>query len=229
MHVAIANSWWRGKRSRHYRCMNNPQSWVSGKRPIQVSSRHHPSQCLSYVPCRHLWYMLLGISSIWSPNSRNVLFCCSSGDSEQLLDYILRVALVTIGYLDSRNWHIWQLMKCSKQTPGPRWFLKKHKRSRWLQWLTVCNIGLYFGEWDLSNLFHFGTRLSVCGPVMPPPASRVDAKVLIFNNSHILPHMDCNWTTSAVGGPKLRRWSLLDKNWSLTQKLVQLDNAKELL
>ena len=34
MHVGIANPRWRGKRSRHSRCMRNPQLCVSGKRPI---------------------------------------------------------------------------------------------------------------------------------------------------------------------------------------------------
>ena len=34
MHVGIANLRWRGKRSRHSRCMRNPQFYVSGKRPI---------------------------------------------------------------------------------------------------------------------------------------------------------------------------------------------------
>ena len=34
MHVGIANSQWRGKRSRHSRSMRNPQFYVSGKRPI---------------------------------------------------------------------------------------------------------------------------------------------------------------------------------------------------
>ena len=33
MHVGNANTQWRGKRSRHSRCMHNPQFYVSGKRP----------------------------------------------------------------------------------------------------------------------------------------------------------------------------------------------------
>ena len=36
MHVGIANPWWRGKRSRHSRCMRNPQLYISGKRPMAV-------------------------------------------------------------------------------------------------------------------------------------------------------------------------------------------------
>ena len=39
MHVEIANPRWRGKRSRHSRCMRKPQSYVSGKRPMN----HKPS------------------------------------------------------------------------------------------------------------------------------------------------------------------------------------------
>ena len=38
MHVGIANPRWRGKRSRHSRCMRNPQVYVIGKRPMQWSS-----------------------------------------------------------------------------------------------------------------------------------------------------------------------------------------------
>ena len=34
MHVGIAKPLWRGKRSRHYRRMRNPQFCVSGKRPM---------------------------------------------------------------------------------------------------------------------------------------------------------------------------------------------------
>ena len=34
MHVGIANTRWRGKRSRHAQRMRNPQFCVSGKRPI---------------------------------------------------------------------------------------------------------------------------------------------------------------------------------------------------
>ena len=34
MHIRVANPRWWGKRSRHSRRMRNPQSYVSGKRPI---------------------------------------------------------------------------------------------------------------------------------------------------------------------------------------------------
>ena len=37
MHVRIANPRWRGKRSRHFRRMRNPQCYVSGKRPMSVT------------------------------------------------------------------------------------------------------------------------------------------------------------------------------------------------
>ena len=36
MHVGIANLQWRGKRSRHYRRMRNPQFYISDKRSIQA-------------------------------------------------------------------------------------------------------------------------------------------------------------------------------------------------
>ena len=35
MHVEFANPRWRGKRSRHFRRMRNPQFYVSGKRPMK--------------------------------------------------------------------------------------------------------------------------------------------------------------------------------------------------
>ena len=38
MHVGIANPRWRGKRSRHSRCMRNPKFYVSVKRPIATFS-----------------------------------------------------------------------------------------------------------------------------------------------------------------------------------------------
>ena len=34
MHVGIANPWCRGKRSRHSRCMRNPQFYISGNKPM---------------------------------------------------------------------------------------------------------------------------------------------------------------------------------------------------
>ena len=39
MHVGITNPRWRGKRSRHFRRMHNPQFIVSGKRPIETEAR----------------------------------------------------------------------------------------------------------------------------------------------------------------------------------------------
>ena len=41
MHVGIANSLWRGKRSRHSRRMHNPQFYVSGKRPMSATCADH--------------------------------------------------------------------------------------------------------------------------------------------------------------------------------------------
>ena len=38
MHVGIAILHWRGKRSRHSRCMRNPHFYVSGKRPMHCCS-----------------------------------------------------------------------------------------------------------------------------------------------------------------------------------------------
>ena len=40
MHVGIANTRWRGKRSRHSRRMHNPQFYVSGKRPMDMIIWH---------------------------------------------------------------------------------------------------------------------------------------------------------------------------------------------
>ena len=38
MHVGITDPRWRGKRSRHSRCMGNPRFYVSGKRPMETHS-----------------------------------------------------------------------------------------------------------------------------------------------------------------------------------------------
>ena len=58
MHVGIANPRWRGKRSRHSRCMRNPQFYVSGKRPnglwkytgktdmCQTTTKHNKAQAV---------------------------------------------------------------------------------------------------------------------------------------------------------------------------------------
>ena len=40
MHVGIANPWWRGKGSRHYRRMRNPHFCISGKRSMLCASCH---------------------------------------------------------------------------------------------------------------------------------------------------------------------------------------------
>ena len=48
MQVGIANPWWRGKRSRHSRCMRNPQFYISGKRPmpfVMLFDEARPLQC----------------------------------------------------------------------------------------------------------------------------------------------------------------------------------------
>ena len=48
MHVGTANPRWRGKRSRHFRCMRNPQFYVFGIRPMLW----HSNQCSDYNwPC----------------------------------------------------------------------------------------------------------------------------------------------------------------------------------
>ena len=41
MHVGTANSRLRGKRSRHYRRMRNPQFYVSGKKPMIIRANRH--------------------------------------------------------------------------------------------------------------------------------------------------------------------------------------------
>ena len=45
---------WRGKRSRHFRCMRNPQFWVSGKRPMEMTNclqKNTPSNIVSRFSC----------------------------------------------------------------------------------------------------------------------------------------------------------------------------------
>ena len=51
MHVGIANLWWWGKRSWHFRRMRNPQFYVSGKRPIEPLVR---------LDVLHMYIYLLG-------------------------------------------------------------------------------------------------------------------------------------------------------------------------
>ena len=50
-------SWWRGKRSRHSRCMRNPQFYVSGKRPI---TREYVKESSAY------WFSLTLHLEYWS-------------------------------------------------------------------------------------------------------------------------------------------------------------------
>ena len=47
MHVGIANPRWRGKCSRHFRRMRNPQFYVSGKRPIAMTFDALPTRKFS--------------------------------------------------------------------------------------------------------------------------------------------------------------------------------------
>ena len=47
MHVGVANQRWWGKRSRHSRCMRNPQFYVTGNRPMVW-----PLHCIEF---RFLW------------------------------------------------------------------------------------------------------------------------------------------------------------------------------
>ena len=57
-------SWWRGKRSRHYRCMRNPQFYVSGKRPMRgagicnwnTSSGEERDLCMLHRQYHDCWW-----------------------------------------------------------------------------------------------------------------------------------------------------------------------------
>ena len=63
MHVGIANSRWRGKRSRHSRRMRNPQLCVSGKRSMVRSYRvASPPCCIMRCKCN---YPLGNVPTIW--------------------------------------------------------------------------------------------------------------------------------------------------------------------
>ena len=50
MHVGIANQQWRGKRSRHFRCMSNMQFYVTRKRPMARRQR----ECSLLILCSTL-------------------------------------------------------------------------------------------------------------------------------------------------------------------------------
>ena len=56
LHVWIANPRWRGKRSRHSRCIGNPQFYVSGKRPM-VGYRFDPIKYDMVPPVVHQYRM----------------------------------------------------------------------------------------------------------------------------------------------------------------------------
>ena len=44
---------WRGKRSRHFRCMHNPHFYVSGKRPMTVALLRPPSLIINLLPSKY--------------------------------------------------------------------------------------------------------------------------------------------------------------------------------
>ena len=54
MHIGIANPRWRGKRSRHCRCMRNTQFYGSGKRPMRrkITSMSRQQLWFSQTACR---------------------------------------------------------------------------------------------------------------------------------------------------------------------------------
>ena len=74
-HVGITNLRWRGKRSRHFRRMRNPQFYVSGKRPIddisalylELLRRHWYNSCTIEVILKDKGKLLTIIELIWFP------------------------------------------------------------------------------------------------------------------------------------------------------------------
>ena len=55
MHVGIANTRWRGERSRRSRRMHDPQLYVSGKRPVGVIDKYplHAGGALYSKVCKY--------------------------------------------------------------------------------------------------------------------------------------------------------------------------------
>ena len=84
MHVGIANSRWRGKRSRHSRRMHNPQCYVSGKRPLALLftvSLHNPNHMhlpvvravQGYCQWHSKWWEISLVK--WAQNPKNRRSC----------------------------------------------------------------------------------------------------------------------------------------------------------
>ena len=103
MHVGIAHSRWRGKRSRHSRRMRNPQFYVSGKRPMAESSRigfcpecmlcPHLSISVTPLPLHHLLYILNTEYRIFIVN-RNPDIDHWYSRTTKLLHYMTRLSIL---------------------------------------------------------------------------------------------------------------------------------------
>ena len=72
MHVGIANMLWRGNRSRHSRCMRNPQFYVSGKRPMYA--------ILSRLICGHQTTSYIMIDMHENENATKFWWCYHDND-----------------------------------------------------------------------------------------------------------------------------------------------------
>ena len=82
IHVGIANPRWRGKRSRHFRCMPNPQFYVSGKRPMNWF-HEIPSHEIEFMIIKHClgFFSSLGVmtpSGLWIFVNIGWLVTCSA-------------------------------------------------------------------------------------------------------------------------------------------------------
>ena len=74
MHVGIANPRWRGKRSRHFQRIRNPQFYVSGKRPIH---------CIT--PNQH--------DSLFKPRKLNVHICVHICTKRNCCQWMVRLSI----------------------------------------------------------------------------------------------------------------------------------------
>ena len=93
MHVGIANNRWRGKRSRHSRCMCNPQFFASGKRPM-VPQRLILIHEIMYPRYSYYIETWLGYCMLEMKAMDNVLLCTTQSEH----DTVKWIGTVAIGY-----------------------------------------------------------------------------------------------------------------------------------
>ena len=139
MHVGVANPRWRGKCSRHSRCMRNPQFYVYGKRPMNFAIR---SQCRIQSRC-----CCSGI-----PNLN--IFCggISRGHQFILWQFCISIDLKKIATTCHSLWG--QLMT---------WYVELYTVYHTLRWMITCILSFIgiWGHWNINEINKI-IPISVC-------------------------------------------------------------------